>query len=103
MVRILEDEEAEDIFGFGLRRLLTLDVDGKEVFVYIGGRMLKKELDNLASQGYTVFDVEGIKVIDLPKGYGVWLPDKVLWTTENIARDDVKKIVLFFKEIGGIR
>jgi hypothetical protein len=98
MVRILEDEEAEDIFGFGLRRLLTLDVDGKEVFVYTGGWLLKKELNKLADWGCTVFDVEGIKVIELPKGYGVCLPDKVLWITENITRNDVKKIALFFKE-----
>jgi hypothetical protein len=99
MVKILKDEKSGDLFNWGLERLLTLDVNGKEIFVYIGGKDLRDELDNLAEQGYEVFKVNDIRVLDLPKGYGIWIAEKkVLWITDNISRDDVKAVVEFFIE-----
>jgi len=99
MVRLVGVEKPEDVFGWGLEKLVILDVNGREISVYIGGKVLRDELDNLAEQGFQVFKVNDVKVIDLPKGYGIWITDKkVLWITDNISRDDVKAVVEFFIE-----
>jgi len=99
MVRLISVEESKDVFGWGLEKLVILDVNGKQLSVYIGGKVLRDELDNLAKQGFRVFKVNDVKVIDLPKGYGIWITDKkVLWITYNISRDDVKAVVEFFIE-----
>ncbi|RSN78289.1 MAG: hypothetical protein DSO07_04290 [Thermoproteota archaeon] len=98
MIRLIRDEEINDIFGWGFKRLVILGLNGKEIRTYLGEKVLVDELNKLASQGFSVFNVEGIKVIDLPKGYGAWLNDKALWITDNISREDLKEVIQFFKE-----